>query len=199
MSKIKENIKKFFNDKYGMLITISWIVLIVCFIIKMLGGNWFELWYDNEKFISFCNYVDKNILLKRVLACIICVATSFPIYCIMLKQQKPKWHISIILIFLTIFKSFIGYYNSIVSFMLDIFILLILITIINKQPLRNIICFLIINAMQILTILIRNLHFGFGNFTFGNTFIEQSIYQVDYYLMIELFYLYTFKNKKKKE
>lgn len=181
-----------------MLIVLSWVLFIICLVIKLFGGNWFELGISNEKFIAFCEYVDTNMLLKRILAFIICLATTFPVYCIMLNEQKPKWYVSLILIVLTIFKSFIGYYNSVISFILDIFILLVVISIFNKKPIRNIVCFLIINAMQILMLLVRNLDFGFGKFTFGNTFIEQSLYQIDYYLMIVLFYLYNFKKKKEK-
>lgn len=199
LKKIWNNFKAFYNDTYGMLIVVSWAIFIICLIIKLFGGNWFELGTSNTKFIAFCEYVDNTLWLKKTLAVAICLFTTYPVYCIMLNEQKTKPIISITLIILTAFKSFIGWYNTIISFILDIFILLVLMTIFNKNFKRNIICFVIINAMQILMLLVRNLDFGFGNFTFANTFVEQAIYQIDYYLMIVLFYLYNFKRKKKVE
>lgn len=199
MKKIWNAFKTFYDNKYGMLIVVSWILFIICLVLKLFGGNWFELGTSNTKFISFCEYVDNTLWLKKTLAVVICLFTTYPVYCIMLNEQKPKPIISITLIVLTIFKSLISWYNSIISFCLDVFILLILMTILNRNFKRNIVCFLILNALQIMTLLLRNLDFGFGNFINGNSFVEQSIYQVDYYLMILLFYLYNFKRKKKVE
>ena len=96
-------------------------------------------------------------------------------------------------------KTICGWYFPTLAFILDIFILLGLTTIFNKKPLRNIICFIIISAFQLITIGIRNLSFWLGGFNFGNTFIEQLLYQIDYYLMIALFYLYNLKKERGNE
>ena len=194
---MKAKLKEFIKSPYGLIICISWIALIICLIIKLFGGNWFELWLKNDKFISFCGFVDNTIWLKRVLACIICVASTIPVYLIMLNNNKPKHYVLIILIILTICKSILGWYNSTISFILDIFILLVVITIFNKKPLRNIICFVIVTIFQLITIGLRNVSFWLGGFNFGNTFIEQFLIQIDYYIMIILFYLYNFKYRNK--
>ena len=51
---------------------------------------------------------------------------------------------------------------------------------------------IMIIIFQLVSMGIRNLSLNF----FGNTFIEQFLIQIDYYLMIWLFYLYTFNTKK---
>ena len=191
---MKVKIKDFIKSPYGLIILISWIALIICLIVKLFGGNWFELWLENDNFIKFCEFVDETIWLKRTLAVIICLATTIPIYIIMLNDNKPKLYILIILIVLSITKSILGWYNSSISFIMDIVILLVVITIFNKKPLRNVICFLILNAFQLLTIGVRSISL---NFNYGNTFIEQTIYQIDYFIMIILFYLYNFNIKRK--
>ena len=194
---MKAKLKEFIKSPYGLIIVISWIALIICLIIKLFGGNWFELWLNNDKFISFCEFVDNTQWLKMILACLICVATTVPVYIIMLNDNKPKLYILIILILLTIIKSILSWFNSTISFIMDIIILLGVISIFNKKPLRNVICFIIITIFQLMTIGIRNVSFWLGGFNFGNTFIEQSLYQIDYYLMILLFYLHNFRHKVK--
>lgn len=193
---MKAKLKEFIKSPYGLIITISWIALILCLIIKLFGGNWFELWLENDKFIGFCEFVDNTQCLKIILACIICVASTIPVYLIMLNDNKPKFYILIILILLTIIKSILSWFNSTITLIMDIIILLGVISIFNKKPLRNLICFSITLGFQFLTIGVRSLSL---NFNIGNTFIEQTLYQIDYYLMILLFYLYNFKNKKKED
>ena len=191
---MRAKIKEFIKSPYGLIILISWIALIICLIVKLFGGNWFELWLENDNFIKFCEFVDSTQWLKMVLACGIAIITTYPVYLIMLDNNKPNKLIAILLILLTIIKSLISWYNSIISFILDIVILLGVITIFNKKPLRNIICFIILNAFQLLTIGVRSISL---NFNYGNTFIEQTIYQIDYFIMIILFYLYNFNIKRK--
>ena len=93
---VVQKIKDFIKSPYGLIITISWIALILCLIIKLFGGHWFELWLNNDKFISFCEFVDNTQWFKMILACIICVATTVPVYIIMLNDNKPKLYILII-------------------------------------------------------------------------------------------------------
>lgn len=199
MKKIIEKFKSFYNSTYGKLITISWALLALCLIIKLFGGNWFELNTENSKFIEFCLYVDDNFIIKKILSILIALATTLPTYIIMLKEQKPKLWKIIMLAVMLIVKCIIGWFNATIGFIIDIIILLGVITLLNKNIKRNILCFLIINALQITTILIRNISFGFGGFNFGNTFIEQTLIQIDYYIMIVLWYLYTFRRKEKQK
>lgn len=196
MKKIINKFKSFYNNTYGKLITISWVLLALCLIIKLFGGNWFELNTENSKFIEFCLYVENKTILKRLIALIICLLTTIPVYCIMLNQKKPKLKIMLLLIALTIIKSIISWYNTTISFILDFVITLGVMTIFNKNIKRNIVCVIIVNVLQIMTILIRNVSFGFGGYNFGNSVIENMLYQIDYYIMIVLFYLYNFKRKE---
>lgn len=192
MKRLKERIKEFTNDTYGMLIFVSWIVLIACLIIKIFGGNWFELGTENSKFIEFCTYVDETMWLKMTLACIISLISGYISLCVMLNEKRLSLKNVLIFIPLMIIKSIISWYSSIISFVLDIFIMLGLTTIRNKSFKRSILCFVMISLLQVITILIRNISF---NFNLGNTLIEQSLIQVDYYIMLLLFYLYNFRRK----
>lgn len=202
-NKLKEKAKDLFNsfkrfndDKYGMLIVVSWVVLGICLIIKLFGGNWFELSVENDKFIAFCNFVDNTMWVKMTLACLIYLFTTYPAMCVYL--DKPKLDKKLLLIFfpLMIIKSISSWYILILAYILDVIILIILPIIISKKWKRVIFGNILVFVFQVITILIRNISFDFN---LGNTVIENYLYQVDYYIMIILFYLYTFKNKKRKE
>lgn len=176
-------------------IIVCWILLAICFVIKIFGGNWFELSSDNEKFVQFCTFVDNTMWLKMILVCCISVITSYPVYCVLLNKKKLSTKETIIYLSLTIFKSFISWYSAVVSLIIDVFIMLVLSTIINKKIFRSIVCFFIILIFQVITLIIRNSEFTF----LQNTFIFQTLYQIDYYIMIALLYLYNFKSLIGKE
>lgn len=69
-------------------------------------------------------------------------------------------------------------------------------TIFNKNFLRNIVCFSLVLGFELITIVLRNLSFDFNT---SNCFLKQVLYQIDYYIMILLFYLYNFRKEKNKE
>lgn len=191
--------KEFYKNTYGMLITLSWILLIICLIIKLFGGNWFELNSDNNKFIEFCLYVDNNLWLKMILACVIYLISGYFILSCVLNKKLDK---KLILIFfpLMILKSILNWYFSVLAFILDLIILLVIPIILTKNWKRVLISFVILNALQIITLITRNVGFGFNENSFNyNYFIIQTLYQIDYYVMLILWYLYTFKRKEIKQ
>lgn len=194
--KIKSKITDFINNTYGLLIFVSWILLIICVVIKIFGGNWFELATNNEKFIAFCDFVDKTKWLKMIFACLICVFTTYPAICVFSNRKRLDIKFSIIVIILLIIKSILSWYIGKYTYILDIIILIIIPIIINKKILRVILGNLIVIAFQMITMFIRNIN---GNLTNLDNFLFQSLIQIDYYLMIILFYLYNLRILKRKE
>ena len=63
---MKAKIKDFIKSPYGLIILISWIALIICLIVKLFGGNWFELWLENDNFIKFCEVIQKYKIFKII-------------------------------------------------------------------------------------------------------------------------------------
>lgn len=195
LNSLKEKFIEFNNNTYGMLITVSWIVLIICLIIKLFGGNWFELGTDNENFVAFCNYVDNTMWLKMVLACGIYLISGYFILSVILNK---KMTLKLLALFypLMITKSILGWYILWLAYIIDFFIIVILPLILGKfrNWKRVIVVNVLIILFQFLTMAIRNLSIGTG-FNENNYFIVQAIYQVDYYLMIILCFLYNFRKK----
>lgn len=194
MKKIIEKFKSFYDDTYGKLITISWVLLILCLIIKLFGGNWFELNTENSKFIEFCLYVEEHNILKMSIACIIYLISGYFILSCILNK---KLNIKLLMLFypIMILKSILNWNYYILSFIIDLIILIAIPLIITKNWKRVLISFLILNALQIISILVRNVSFYFNEL---NTTVENMLYQIDYYIMIILWYSYTFKRKESK-
>lgn len=193
INSLKEKFKEFNSNTYGMLITVSWIVLIICLIIKLFGGNWFELGTDNENFVAFCNYVDKTMWLKVTLACGIYLLSGYFILSVILNK---KMTLKLLALFypLMIAKSILGWYILWLAYIIDFFIIVILPLILGKfrNWKRVIVVNLLVMAMQFITMAIRNLSIGLNA---TPSFLEQAIIQVDYYLMIILCFLYNFRKK----
>lgn len=199
LKKIWNKFKAFYNDTYGMLIVVSWAIFIICLIIKLFGGNWFELGTSNTKFISFCEYVDTNQTLKMILACLIYLINGYPVICIMLNHKRLSIKETSIFIPLMITKSIISWYSVLISYIIDSFILIILPLILTrfKGWKRVIFGNVLIFVFKCITLLTRNIGIKIG-FNVNNLFLIQAIFQLDYFLMIVLFYLYFFKSKNKK-
>lgn len=197
VKRLKERIKEFTNDTYGMLIFVSWIVLIACLVIKIFGGNWFELETENSKFIEFCTYVDETMWLKMLLACLMYILSTYPVLCIILNEKKLSIKKSLIFLPLMIIKSIVSWYVVEISYVIDFTITLFIPMFMNKKIKRPIFCVFMVLLFQVITLLFRNIGVGFG-FNINNSFLIQVLFQVDYYLMILLFYLYNFKKKEAK-
>ena len=193
---MRAKIKDFIKSPYGLIILISWIALIICLIVKLFGGNWFELWLENDNFIKFCEFVDETIWLKRTLAVIIAITSTYPIMCLIynVKYYKGLWIFLYVVIM--ILKSLSSWYFLVVSYIMDALILIIIPMIITKNWKRPIIVNIIILGLQLMTLAVRNLNVGTG-FNVNNTFIIQVLYQIDYYLMLILLYLYNIKKMNK--
>ena len=41
-------------------INLCWFLLFVCFIIKIFGGNFFNIVCEKENFVKLCNYIDSR-------------------------------------------------------------------------------------------------------------------------------------------
>lgn len=197
MRKLIDKFKAFYNTTYGMLITISSVVLLICFIIKLLGGNWFELGTDNERFIAFCNFVDNTQWLKMILACIICVGSVYIIECLLLNKKKLSPKELALYLPLIVIGSISSWKLQIVSLIAQILYFIVFPLIQTKGKWKRVLFInIFVMLLQVISILFRNI----GNWNFNeNNFMFQTLIQVDYYLMLILAYLYNFNEKEGKK
>lgn len=184
------------ENSFKTLIITCWVVLFVCFIIKIFGGNWFELGTENTKFIQFCNFVDDNMWLKIILACIISILTSYPVYCLIYNKKRFKTNHSVVLIAIIVVRSILSWYLTWITFVIDALMLIILPIVLTRKWKRV----LIVNAgaviLQLVSTFIRNVGV---QITLNESFLIQALLQIDYIIMISLCYLYNIKHFIKRE
>ena len=180
------------------LIITCWAVLVLCLVIKLLGGNWFELATENTKFIQFCEFVDNTMWLKMLLACLIYVGSTYLYLCVASNKQYLSLKETIVYIPIMIAKSILFWYFPTIATIMDICLITIIPLAFGKfrNWKRILIGFVLINIFQIMSIIIRNI--GFANFN-NNTTLISMIMQIDYYIMVMLMYLYNLYINKRKE
>lgn len=174
-------------------IYLCWGALLLCFIIKLLGGNYFEIFATNETFINVCNWIDGNIV--KYLIRFIFANISFYLYtsAVIGKDISVK-KFAIIEIFI-IADVIVKYIFPSLGFILDCIMLVGIPLLLSKSIKRTILGFALINVFQIFSLLTRNIGMSVLN---TNSLIEY-ILQVDYYIMLILYYLYSVKLKGEKK
>ena len=188
-----KKLKIFYNNTYGKLIIMSWCLLIVCLIIKLFGGNWFELSTDNERFISLCAFVDEHQWLKMAINCIMYCFSTYFVICASVGQKYLTKKQAIFIFPYMITKSLISWYFYWIAFAMDVILLLVINTCISRKFSRSLLCFGLVNAFQFVSLGMRNIHVT--NFDNNNT-IVLILLQIDYYLMIALYYLHSTRKGK---
>lgn len=181
------------KDKYKILIISSWIVLIICFAIKLFGGNWFEVMVENQNFINACNWLDSNLIALYSISTLTYCASMYLIY-LSLTKQKIKSDLWILLVMLpgSILKGFVPILGLIID--ISIWFLIPLIKYKFKNWKRVIIGNILIVAFQLISLFIRNIGWNLDN----QSSLLSLIMMIDYYIMIILYYLYTNREERSK-
>ena len=189
-SKIKDKIAK---ERYTtpfrlkVLIIVCWVVYIACLIIKLCGGNQFEIATSNETFIAICDYIDNTLWLKMIIATITYVISSYIAYLILIKRKFfNDWWIIFILVIANIINILIN--NVYLNIALSIIVALIIPLIRTRFKLWKhiIIGNILIFIFQLISLLTRNIGWNLNN----QSMLVSLIMQIDYYIMLIIYYLY---------
>lgn len=194
---------KVYVDKARLLrrvIIISWISLGICFLVKIFGGNFFEIMCGNPIYKQVCDYADTHFWLKYfigVSSSLFC--QSFYSLAILQKYKFTKSQCIITLVSILI-SCFLKYFNEIIGGIFDIWIFFVLPMIFLQKEFKKKwwqvpIAYLITFSFQLLSLLVRNL----GIVNIGETYFIGLIYSIDVYIMCVLYYLYRNYQKEKKE
>lgn len=185
-------------------IILCWVFLAICFVIKICGGNFFNIICKNELFIKVCNYIDSTFLYYIVAFIFYFTTNIIFLHAISSQNKLGKFNIIIVsfcIICLFIIKSF----NVLIGTILDIIIIEIVLPIIilKRQNLKwkqiilqTMLAFVLINAFQLISLFVKNL--GIFKIMLNNSLI-QIIFSIDYIIMLILYLLYHRKINLKKE
>lgn len=184
-------------------IILCWILLIICFIIKLCGGNYFNIMCNNENFIRFCNFIENSII-KYIIYLFSFIFSSY----LLLKIVKPDFKILslksllflicciIVWVFKLLIELNIFTMNTLIVNILDFVILYVLLVIFTKRPILSIFAVVLLFVFSIISSLVKGI--GIDSSITDNYFVAQ-IFLIDYYLMLVLSVLYSKKIQIKKK
>lgn len=180
-------------------IIISWISLILCFIIKIFGGNFFEIMSDNENYKALCKYADSHFWLKYIIT----ILSSLYCECFYLLSILQKYKLSFKEFIITLISIFVSCALKLllptIGSLFDIWIFFILPYIFIGKSFKKYwwqvpFAYALTFIFQLLSLLVKNLSIGIID---DSTFIS-LIYGIDIYIMCFLYYLYRNYVKEKK-
>ena len=176
-------------------IIISWISLALCFVIKIFGGNFFEIMCNNPKYKALCEYADSHFWCKYFIV-VISSIISISLYLLaIIKQYKFTILQGLIVLITILISCFIKLHNNTIGLICDLWIMFILPFIFLKFKWKSFlsifVAFILNLVFQLVSLLTKNISIGFVD---DSMFIG-LIYMIDLYLMCLLYYLY--RNYKK--
>lgn len=186
-------------------IVLCWIMLVACFVIKLFGGNWFEVVCTNEHFSNFCNLIENSKPLYVILSFFVYVIPTILIILPICETPIPKKSKFGIVFNIVVCLWAISFINDIVKIVAEIVVIFCLPVVINffddymssfsdifkKYWWKGIVGYLTILSFQIISLITKNIGVKMLNENLVTTFILL----IDYYIMSILFYLYSIKKK----
>ena len=173
-------------------IWLCWFALIGCFIIKLFGGNYFEIIANNETFVNLCSWMEKHYISTIIMYGLYCLSLVIITSTISINNIFKKKNL--ILIPLIILMCMLKGINAMIGYFVELAFIIIVPLIIAKEKrtkifIRFIYSYLLVNGFQLLSLFIRNIdaHLLNTNFCIG------LLFQIDYYIMLILYYLYSVK------
>jgi hypothetical protein len=180
-------------------IIISWITLALCFIVKIFGGNFFEIMCENHNYKRLCLFIDDNIwfdCITATLSCFIC--QSLYLLAILQQYKFKKWQL-VVNTATVIASSLSKIFFTNIGVIFDILLLFIVpIIFLGKQYKKywhTLVAFAITFLFQLISLVVKNLSI---TVIAEDTFIS-LIFNIDVYIMAFLYYLYRNNNKESKK
>lgn len=183
-------------------IIICWVVLAVCFIIKLFGGKYFEIATSNNTFKAVCAFVDNHLWLQDIIAFCTSLLTTVWVNLAVLRKKWFSIKQFVVVLFIDIFAFafvILGDFIkndviSIVGFIASLLPLCVCPMILSKKVLRSIFAYVLYMLFQVLSVLVKGL--AIDNINSDSTLVA-LIYGVDLYIMLILFYLHANLSKDK--
>lgn len=187
-------------------IHICWVVLAVCLIIKLLGGNYFCIVCDNARVVAFSVWIDEH-LIGKMLVGIVSSGISYTFYYLAIMKRRFFTAPQAILVYITVvaFVALRMVFQDIaiawLAFDAVQFVVIPLILCRKEFPRwcipRIIVGIVLLVIFQVVSMLTKNI--SLHGLISDNT-LECAIFMIDFYIMLCLYYLYcnTLNIKRRK-
>lgn len=184
-------------------IVICWVLIAICFVVKICGGNFFNINVENENFIKFCNYLDNSWFRFIVYYMFYCFE-SYALLKIIKPEIKIKslnflFYISLLTIYWIIkllLELKVLTMNDAIFSIGSMFLTYFMLSIFSKSWVRPIIVIVYQVILVTITSFIKNLSF-LSEITCS--FLNTTIFCIDYYILLVLTILYGILKLNKKE
>lgn len=204
MIKVKTTADTYKSVVLRRAIIICWLLLFVCFALKIFGGNYFEIVVNSPNFVAFCEYLDSNIILYGLIGLISSLISFGLFYLAILrkiwfnKKQSIIFFVSTVAFcIIRVFTDKLGifdYINIIIN-IIQCFVMPFALNFeiskgyILRVALGNILNFL----FQLVAVITKSI----GLKIITESSLISIIFMIDLYIMLSLYYLYA--NVKRKE
>ena len=193
---------KVYVDKARLLrrvIIISWITLALCFIVKIFGGNLFEIVCNNPNYKALCEYADSHFWLKYLIGIFsTMLCQTLYVLAILQEYKFKKWQL-ITTVLSVLVGTYIKYVSTIWGLVFDIWFFIgmpILFLGKNYKKYWQVLVALAMNfVFQLISLITKNISL----LNVSETYFIGLIYMIDLYIMCILYYLYRNYQKEKKE
>lgn len=179
------------KNKYKILLISCAVVLLICFAIKMLGGNLFEIMVENQKFINACNWLDGSWVKFLITTPMYFLSTYIPYLCMIDKKFGQELWISFFVLPASLLKVYFPYAGLVLDIIVMILIPLCMCEFSNWK--KVIVINVLMIGFQAISLLTKNI----GFYMPSDSLIVSLIFSIDYYIMIILFYLWYNGRKEK--
>lgn len=176
----------------------SWIGLAFCFLIKIFGGNLFEIACANENFIAVCDYADNHFWAEYLISAAYCFISLY-FYCLAILQEikyKP-WQL-LVVIATVLIGTPIKMTSVQCGWIFDIWqsILIHILFLGNnfKKYYRIFVAIVLLLIFQIISMITKNIDVGMIT---SEGVLVSAIFSIDVWIMEILYFAYS--NIKKGE
>ena len=204
MIKVKTTAQTYKSVVLKRAILICWVLLFICFALKLFGGNYFEIMVNSPNFVAVCQFVDNNIILYATIGIISSLISYYFFYLAILQKLKFSkrefwiYFISVvafcILRVYTInsnYRTFISLFSNIIQCFIIPFALGVKFK--KKSIFRLLIANILNFLFQFIAVITKNIGMNF----ITETSLVATIFMIDLDIMLVLYYLYS-NNKNMK-
>ncbi len=180
-------------------IVVCWIALAICFGIKLFGGNLFEIICNNENFIKVCEYADNHWWAYYLIGSVQCLVSLYLFGLAICQRTKyKKWEL-ILLISTVLIGSGVKMISAPLGMVYDVWQLIgfpiVLIGKNYKRYWRVLVANILLMSFQLASIYIKNIN----QIILGDSILVGTIFSIDIWLMLLLYFAYSNVSAKKGE
>lgn len=182
-------------------IALCWIMLVACFVVKLFGGNWFEVVCTNEHFLQVCKFIENNRIVYETISFVMYVVpTVFIVLSFSLVPNPSAKQVAAIVYVLIFLWSTTFVSLNLKLFLEPIAFIILPIglnyakskdtnfkSVLKKTWYYGMVGYAMSFSFQLISLLTRNL----GIKIISDDVVVTFIMLIDYYIMLLLYYLYV--------